>query len=172
MRTLLAGKPVAVAKAQKECGLPITDEQIAELKANLETINFEDADTVSGWVRTSGPDHTVYFVAELSEPAGSVATFEGGVHRVQRGGAGLFGDQADRAEMHQLRLGYGVDIDVFGAEAGAGVAVEQEFALGVGFAYATPGPVLILAPFIGYRVAGLAGALAIFSILKVALGGA
>lgn len=35
----------------------------------------------------------------------------------------------------------------------------QEFAVGVGFAYATPGPILILAPFIGYRVGGLAGAL-------------
>lgn len=35
----------------------------------------------------------------------------------------------------------------------------QEFATGVGFAYATPGPILILAPYIGYRVAGLTGAL-------------
>ena len=35
----------------------------------------------------------------------------------------------------------------------------QEFAVGVGFAYATPGPILILAPFIGYRVGGLLGAL-------------
>jgi chromate transporter len=35
----------------------------------------------------------------------------------------------------------------------------QEFATGVGFAYATPGPVLILAPFIGYRVAGFPGAI-------------
>lgn len=35
----------------------------------------------------------------------------------------------------------------------------QEFAVGVGFAYATPGPVLILAPFIGYRAAGPLGAL-------------
>ena len=34
----------------------------------------------------------------------------------------------------------------------------QEFAVGVGFAYATPGPILILAPFIGYRVGGLLGA--------------
>jgi len=35
----------------------------------------------------------------------------------------------------------------------------QEFAVGVGFAYATPGPVLTMAPFIGYRVAGLPGAI-------------
>jgi len=34
----------------------------------------------------------------------------------------------------------------------------REFAVGVGFAYATPGPVLTMAPFIGYRVAGLPGA--------------
>ena len=36
----------------------------------------------------------------------------------------------------------------------------QQFALGVGFAYATPGPILILAAFVGFHVAGLAGALA------------
>ncbi len=36
----------------------------------------------------------------------------------------------------------------------------QTFATGVGLAYATPGPVLILAPFIGFHVAGVSGALA------------
>ena len=51
----------------------------------------------------------------------------------------------------------------------------QDFAVGVGFAYATPGPVLILAPFIGYRVGGLVGALvatlAVF-LIPVLLAGA
>jgi len=51
----------------------------------------------------------------------------------------------------------------------------QDFAVGVGFAYATPGPILILAPFIGYRVAGLLGALtatiAVF-LIPVLLAGA
>ena len=35
----------------------------------------------------------------------------------------------------------------------------HQFAVGVGFAYATPGPILILAAFVGYHVAGIAGAL-------------
>jgi chromate transporter len=35
----------------------------------------------------------------------------------------------------------------------------QQFSIGVGFAYATPGPILILAAFVGYHVAGIAGAL-------------
>lgn len=44
----------------------------------------------------------------------------------------------------------------------------QEFATGVGFAYATPGPVLILAPFIGYRVGGLTGAvLSTFAVFLI-----
>ena len=44
----------------------------------------------------------------------------------------------------------------------------QEFAVGVGFAYATPGPILILAPFIGYRVGGLPGALlATFAVFLI-----
>lgn len=36
----------------------------------------------------------------------------------------------------------------------------RQFAIGVGFAYATPGPILILAAFVGYHVAGVPGALA------------
>lgn len=51
----------------------------------------------------------------------------------------------------------------------------REFATGVGFAYATPGPVLILAPFIGYRVGCVAGAvlaaIAVF-LVPVLLAGA
>ncbi len=43
-----------------------------------------------------------------------------------------------------------------------------DFALAVGLAYATPGPVLILASFVGYRVAGVAGGvvatLAVFAV--------
>ena len=36
----------------------------------------------------------------------------------------------------------------------------RQFTIGVGFAYATPGPILILAAFVGYYVAGVPGALA------------
>lgn len=36
----------------------------------------------------------------------------------------------------------------------------RQFTIGVGFAYATPGPILILAAFVGFHVAGIAGALA------------
>jgi chromate transporter len=36
----------------------------------------------------------------------------------------------------------------------------EQFALGVGFAYATPGPVLILAAFVGFYAAGVTGAVA------------
>jgi len=36
----------------------------------------------------------------------------------------------------------------------------QDFSTALAFSYVTPGPVLILATFIGYRVAGLAGGLA------------
>lgn len=52
----------------------------------------------------------------------------------------------------------------------------QQFAIGVGFAYATPGPILILAAFVGYHVSGLAGALvataAVFAIPVVLAAGA
>ena len=46
------------------------------------------------------------------------------------------------------------------AVADTGWLTPQQFAVGVAFAYATPGPVLILATFIGFHVAGVTGALA------------
>lgn len=41
-----------------------------------------------------------------------------------------------------------------------GWLTERDFATGIGLAYATPGPVLILASYVGYHVAGLPGAAA------------
>lgn len=46
------------------------------------------------------------------------------------------------------------------AVADTGWLTPAQFATGVGLSYATPGPVLILAAFIGYHVAALPGALA------------
>ncbi|MGH8660398.1 MAG: chromate transporter [Burkholderiales bacterium] len=52
----------------------------------------------------------------------------------------------------------------------------QQFAIGVGFGYATPGPILILAAFVGFYVAGIAGALtatvAVFAVPVVLAAGA
>jgi chromate transporter len=42
----------------------------------------------------------------------------------------------------------------------AGWLTSEDFAAAVAFSYITPGPVLILATFVGYRVDGLAGAMA------------
>src|SRR3954447_4465146 len=46
------------------------------------------------------------------------------------------------------------------AVADTGWLTSAQFATGVGLSYATPGPVLILAAFIGYHVAAVPGALA------------
>lgn len=37
---------IALAETEKELGLDITDEQIEELKANKDNINYEDAKSV------------------------------------------------------------------------------------------------------------------------------
>jgi chromate transporter len=44
--------------------------------------------------------------------------------------------------------------------ADTGWLAAPDFAAAVAFAFITPGPVLILAPFVGYQVAGVVGALA------------
>jgi chromate transporter len=44
--------------------------------------------------------------------------------------------------------------------ADTGWLTPADFAAALAFAFMTPGPVLILAPFVGYQVAGLAGAFA------------
>jgi len=46
------------------------------------------------------------------------------------------------------------------AVAETGCITPEQFATGVGLAYVTPGPVLILATYVGYRVAGAPGAIA------------
>ena len=45
------------------------------------------------------------------------------------------------------------------AVAGKGWITPAEFSAAVGFTFITPGPILVLAPFVGYLVAGAAGAI-------------
>src|SRR5207253_10028343 len=60
------------------------------------------------------------------------------------------------------------------AVADTGWLSQAQFAAGVALSYATPGPVLILAAFIGYHIAGVSGAaaatVAVFAV-PVALAG-
>jgi chromate transporter len=62
------------------------------------------------------------------------------------------------------------------AVADTGWLTPAQFAAGVGLSYATPGPVLILAAFIGYHVAAVPGALAataaVFAVPVILAGGA
>ncbi|MEA2489335.1 MAG: adenylosuccinate lyase [Acidobacteriota bacterium] len=48
---------VALAEAERELGLPITEEQLAELRQNLETINYEDAERREREVRHDVMSH-------------------------------------------------------------------------------------------------------------------
>jgi chromate transporter len=62
------------------------------------------------------------------------------------------------------------------AVADTGWLTPAQFSAGVGLSYATPGPVLILAAFIGYHVAATPGALAataaVFAVPVIVAGGA
>src|SRR5512132_360674 len=49
---------IALAEAEKELGLPITDAQIAELRANSESINYEDAERRGREIRHDVRSHT------------------------------------------------------------------------------------------------------------------
>ena len=48
---------IALAEAEKELGLPITEEQIAELRAHRDDINYEDAERREREVRHDGMSH-------------------------------------------------------------------------------------------------------------------
>src|SRR5438477_7637459 len=62
------------------------------------------------------------------------------------------------------------------AVADTGWLTPAQFAAGIGLSYATPGPVLILAAFIGYHVAAAPGALVatagVFAVPVILAGGA
>src|SRR5438105_258752 len=48
---------IGLAEAEKELGLPITDQQIAELKARAQDINYEDAEKRERWIRHDVMSH-------------------------------------------------------------------------------------------------------------------
>src|SRR3954449_1154018 len=62
------------------------------------------------------------------------------------------------------------------AVADTGWLTPAQFAAGIGLSYATPGPVLILAAFIGYHLAAIPGALAatvaVFAVPVIVAGAA
>src|SRR5438309_5583231 len=52
---------IALAQAEQELGLPITDAQIAELKANAQDINYEDAERREREIRHDVMSHIYAF---------------------------------------------------------------------------------------------------------------
>ena len=64
---------VALAEAEKELGIEkITDEQIAELKANLETINYEDAERREREIRHDVMSHIYAFGLQAPSAKGII----------------------------------------------------------------------------------------------------
>jgi adenylosuccinate lyase len=63
---------IALAEAEKELGLPISDAQIAELRANAETINYEDAERREREVRHDVMSHIYAYGLQASSAKGII----------------------------------------------------------------------------------------------------
>ena len=62
---------IALAETEKELGLPITDEQIEELKAHAEDINFEEAKEREKIVRHDVMSHVYAYGLQCRRQRGS-----------------------------------------------------------------------------------------------------
>ena len=63
---------IALAESEKELGLPITEEQIAELKAHAEDINYEDAEAREKVVRHDVMSHVYAYGLQCPKAAGII----------------------------------------------------------------------------------------------------
>jgi adenylosuccinate lyase len=63
---------IALAEAEQELGLPITDAQLAELKAHAETINFEDAERREREIRHDVMSHIYAFGLQAPSAKGII----------------------------------------------------------------------------------------------------
>src|SRR5512142_1392950 len=63
---------IALAEAEKELGLPITDEQIADLKANAETINYSDAERREREIRHDVMSHIYAYGLQAKSAKGII----------------------------------------------------------------------------------------------------
>ena len=63
---------LALAEAEQELGLPIADAQLAELRANLETINYEDAERREREIRHDVMSHIYAFGLQAPSAKGII----------------------------------------------------------------------------------------------------
>ena len=61
---------IALAETEKELGLDITDEQIQELKAHQDDINYEVAREIGNRLNKLFAEHVAYFVQQDGEDNG------------------------------------------------------------------------------------------------------
>lgn len=95
---------IALAESEKELGLPITEEQIAELKAHAEDINYEDAEAREKIVRHDVMSHVYAYGLQCPKAAGII----------HLGATSAFvGDNTDIIQMHRgLTLLHGSLVNV------------------------------------------------------------
>ena len=63
---------IALAETEKELGLPITDEQVAELKSHADDINYEDAKRREKEVRHDGMSHVYAYGLQCPKAKGII----------------------------------------------------------------------------------------------------